>query len=41
MYTSGNAIGIKYKRKLYTDLIITGDKVRIPSVTDFYWIIGK
>lgn len=41
MYTSGDAIAIKYNKKLYTDLIITGRIARIPEVKDFCWQIGK
>lgn len=41
MYTSGNAIGIKYKKKIYTDLIIIGTKAYIPSVKGYHWKIGK
>ncbi|HWR94609.1 MAG TPA: hypothetical protein VN192_05375 [Flavobacterium sp.] len=41
MYTSGNAIGIKYEKKVYTDLIVTGKKTRIPGVKGYYWEIGK
>ena len=41
MYTSGNAIGIKYKRKIYTDLVVYGRAARIPSVRGFYWKIGR
>ena len=41
MYTSGNAIGIKYKRKIYTDLVVYGRAARIPSVKGFYWKIGR
>jgi cell fate regulator YaaT (PSP1 superfamily) len=41
MYTSGNAIGIKYDKKLYTDLVVYGRAAHIPSVKGFYWQIGK
>lgn len=41
MYTSGDAIGIKYKRKIYTDLVVYGRAARIPSVKGFYWKIGR
>ena len=41
MYTSGNAIGIKYEKKLYTDLVVYGRAAHIPSVKGFYWQIGK
>lgn len=41
MYTSGEAIGIKFKRKIYTDLVVYGRAARIPSVKGYYWQIGK
>lgn len=41
VYTSGPAIGIKYKGKIYTDLIIKGDRAYIPSVKEYSWRIGK
>jgi hypothetical protein len=41
MYTSGNAIGIKFKKKMYTDLILIGRSAYIPTVQGFYWQIGK
>ncbi len=41
MYTSGKAIGIKYNKKIYTDLIVKGRKTRIPGVKGYYWEIGK
>ncbi|KAF2512513.1 hypothetical protein [Flavobacterium foetidum] len=41
IYTSGQAIGIKYKKKIYTDLIIIGTKAYIPSVKGYHWKIGK
>ena len=41
MYTSGDAIGIKFKRKIYTDLVVYGRAARIPSVKGYYWQIGK
>ena len=41
MYTSGDAIGIKYDDKMYTNLVITGHIARIPTVKGFYWQIGK
>ena len=41
MYTSGNAIGIKYEKKIYTDLVVYGRAAHIPSVKGFYWQIGK
>jgi hypothetical protein len=41
MYTSGGAISIKYKKKLYSDLELQGRSARIPSVKGYYWQIGK
>ncbi|WP_125722244.1 hypothetical protein [Flavobacterium ustbae] len=41
MYTSGKAIGIKYNKKIYNDLIIVGTKAYIPSVKGYHWKIGK
>ncbi|MWB95657.1 hypothetical protein GON26_14920 [Flavobacterium sp. GA093] len=41
MYTSGNAIGIKFNQKTYTDLIIIGSNAYIPSVKGYHWQIGK
>ncbi|MCP2027014.1 hypothetical protein L1276_002158 [Flavobacterium sp. HSC-32F16] len=41
MYTSGKAIGIKYNKKIYNDLIIIGTKAYIPSVKGYHWKIGK
>lgn len=41
MYTSGEAIGIRYNKKIYTDLIIIGNKAYIPSVKGYHWKIGK
>jgi hypothetical protein len=41
MYTSGKAIGIKFNKKIYTDLIVIGKKTRIPGIKGFYWEIGK
>jgi hypothetical protein len=41
MYTSGKAIGIKYNKKIYTDLIIIGNNAYIPSVKGYHWKIGK
>lgn len=41
MYTSGNAISIKYEKKMYTDLILIGRSAYIPTVKGFYWQIGK
>ena len=41
MYTSGKAIGIKYNKKIYNDLIIIGNSAYIPSVKGYHWKIGK
>jgi hypothetical protein len=41
IYTSGNAIGIEYQNKIYTDLIIKGDRAYIPSIKEYSWRIGK
>jgi hypothetical protein len=41
VYISGGAIGIKYDRKIYTDLVVTGRKAHIPTVKGYYWKIGR
>ncbi|WDF64092.1 hypothetical protein [Flavobacterium sp. KACC 22763] len=41
MYMSGNAIGIKYNRKIYTNLIIIGRSAYIPTVKGYSWQIGR
>lgn len=41
VYTSGNAIGIKYDGEVYHDLIIKGDRAYIPTVKKYNWKIGK
>lgn len=41
MYTSGNAIGIKYNKKIYTDLILKNGVAYIPNVKGYYWQIGR
>ncbi|MDR7369268.1 hypothetical protein [Flavobacterium aquidurense] len=41
MFMSGGAIGIKYNRKVYSDLIIIGHSAYIPSVKGYHWQIGK
>ena len=41
MYTSGKAIGIKYNRKIYNDLVIIGQSAYIPNVKGYHWQIGK
>jgi hypothetical protein len=40
-YVSGGAIGIKYNKKLYTDLILNNGAAYIPSVKGYHWDIGK
>lgn len=41
MYTSGNAIGIKYNKKIYNNLVIVGRSAYIPSVKGYSWQIGR
>ena len=41
MYTSGKAIGIKYNKKIYNDLVIIGQSAYIPNVKGYHWQIGK
>ncbi len=41
MFMSGGAIGIKYNRKVYSDLVIIGHSAYIPSVKGYHWQIGK
>lgn len=41
MYTSGGAIGIKYEKKMYTDLYLIGRSAYIPTVKGYYWQIGN
>ncbi|WP_163408800.1 hypothetical protein [Flavobacterium ajazii] len=41
MYTSGKAIGIKYNKKVYNNLIIIGRSAYIPSVKGYSWQIGR
>jgi hypothetical protein len=40
-YVSGGAIGIKYNKKLYTDLILNNGAAYIPTVKGYHWDIGK
>lgn len=40
-YVSGGAIGIKYNKKIYTDLILNNGSAYIPSVKGFHWEINK
>lgn len=41
LFMSGKAIGIKYNRKIYNNLIIIGHSAYIPSVKGYSWQIGK
>lgn len=41
LYTSGNAIGIKYNKKIYNNLVIIGRSAYIPTVKGYSWQIGK
>ncbi|WP_163398050.1 hypothetical protein [Flavobacterium fluviatile] len=41
MYTSGKAIGIKYNKKIYNNLVIIGHSAYIPNVKGYSWQIGK
>jgi hypothetical protein len=41
MYTSGDAIAIKYEKKMHTDLYLIGRSAYIPTVKGYYWQIGK
>jgi hypothetical protein len=40
-YVSGGAIGIKYNKKIYTDLILNNGVAYIPTVKGFHWDINK
>jgi hypothetical protein len=40
-YVSGGAIGIKYNKKIYTELILNNGSAYIPSVKGYHWDIGK
>jgi hypothetical protein len=40
-YVSGGAIGIKYNKKLYTDLILNNGSAYIPTVKGYHWDINK
>lgn len=37
MYTSGGAIAIKYKKKMYTDLYLIDPSAYIPTLKGYYW----
>lgn len=41
LYTSGTAIGIKYDKKIYNELVIIGRSAYIPGVKGYSWQIGK
>ncbi|PBJ13346.1 hypothetical protein [Flavobacterium sp. ACN6] len=41
LYTSGTAIGIKYEKKIYNNLVIIGRSAYIPTVKGYSWQIGK
>ncbi|RUT70958.1 hypothetical protein D0817_07375 [Flavobacterium cupreum] len=41
LYTSGTAIGIKYDKKIYNELVIIGRSAYIPGVKGYKWQIGK
>ena len=41
LYTSGTAIGIKYEKKIYNNLVIIGKSAYIPTVKGYSWQIGK
>jgi hypothetical protein len=40
-YITGGAIGIKYNKKVYTELILNNGNAYIPSVKGFHWEINK
>lgn len=41
LFMSGKAVGIKYNRRIYNDLIIIGHSAYIPTVKGYHWQIGK
>ncbi|KQB38278.1 hypothetical protein [Flavobacterium aquidurense] len=41
LYTSGTAIGIKYDKKIYNELVIIGCSAYIPGIKGYSWQIGK
>lgn len=41
IYTSGSAIAIKHEKKTYTDLILIGHSVYIPTIKKYHWEIGN
>jgi hypothetical protein len=40
-YVSGGAIGIKYNKKIYTELMLNNGSAYIPSVKGYHWEINK
>lgn len=40
-YISGDALGIKYNKKIFTDLILVNGAAYIPSVKGYHWEIKK
>lgn len=40
-YVSGGAIGIKYNKKVYTELILNNGSAYIPTVKGYHWEINK
>ncbi|MBW4359504.1 hypothetical protein [Flavobacterium taihuense] len=40
-HVSGGAIGIKYNKKIYTDLVLNNGSAYIPSVKGYHWEINK
>jgi hypothetical protein len=40
-YISGGAIGIKYNKKIYTELMLNKGSAYIPSVKGYHWEINK
>lgn len=40
-YVSGGAIGIKYNKKIYTELILNNGSAYIPTVKGYHWEINK
>lgn len=41
LYTSGDAIGIKYEKKIYNNLVIIGSSAYITNVKGYRWQIGR
>ncbi|AOW09125.1 hypothetical protein [Flavobacterium gilvum] len=40
-YVTGGAIGIKYNKKIYTELILNNGSAYIPTVKGYHWEINK